>query len=171
MAVFFSSSIFLLLLLKGLGPEVCLAVDEVAGLDDLGAGPVGDRTALRVAGRHSAKSAPRLMLNFVSVGGVINRHLAQRSQFLCSHAGGRRPLHGRGDLRSAASRHGHGVGVVDDPDEDVPLLRLDDLAQLTVVLQHQHLLRRVALLEEFLDLDIMCDHFSESESFVLSQNG
>ncbi len=59
---FFSSSIFLLLLLKGLGPEVCLAVDEVAGLDDLGAGPVGDRTALRVAGRDSAKSAPGILI-------------------------------------------------------------------------------------------------------------
>ncbi len=53
--------LILFLLLKGLGPEVGLAVDEVAGLDDLGAGPVGDGTALSVARRYSAKGAPKML--------------------------------------------------------------------------------------------------------------
>ena len=69
-------------------------------------------------------------------------------EFLCSDAGSScHPLDVCRHLRPAAPRHGHGVGVVDDPDQHVPLLRLDDLVQLPVVLQHQHLLGRVALLQ------------------------
>ena len=68
-------------------------------------------------------------------------------EFLCSDAGSScHPLDVCRHLRPAAPRHGHGVGVVDDPDQNVPLLRLDDLSQLPVVLQHEHLLSCVAFL-------------------------
>ena len=71
-----NGSFFLLLLLlffESLGPEVGLAVDEVAGLDDLGAGPVGDGTALSVAGRDTTESAPEITKTKIQ---IINDELS-----------------------------------------------------------------------------------------------
>ena len=56
--------------------------------------------------------------------------------------------------------------VVEDPDEDVPLLRLDDLLHALVVLQLEDPLRGVSLLQKRLDLLVLQDHLAQTESFL-----